>query len=331
MFRERFPLNVHSEISMANEGVSLQTKKNILRVALAGLSVVIAYIASQFLKNTPFMIVGGIAGLALGIGVSSFIWNKFLVDLDMEKFEESRSNKIFKFFKLSLSEGIDSREVEEVQAIRYLTGEYAIFLTISIGNITNLGEQLTEEFFDKLFLLCHKQQIKIKIFTLKDDWDSSDMHLLYLRRLSRNHDKKLRKTLSRIDEHQSEVFSKSFVNRLCFVFYVPRSKLNKLKMITGFVSSWISVNLVMSSIREIKWQDRQSAIKLSCDYLGTKLIDVSPLADKEKKIVLDIRKLVRPHKPDTFFTDQRTAMSAVDTNAVFIRQSSYSSGRRGKK
>lgn len=321
MSRNRFPLNIHSAISMANEGVSLRTKKTLVIAFLVFITLIITWAGYNIFKGTKLSILAGLISLCIAIGISVFLYNHFIINKQEDTLEDSHGNKIFKFFKLSLNSGYDEQNVDRVECSRYISGDLVVGLKLSLGHLTKTSETITEEFFDSIFGMSHSQKIKIDVFTIPEDWETSDMHIEYLKRLTSIGDIKLKTTLSKLDEYQSEIYKDSSVVNIIILFQVANNKTSQLIPIIRYVAGWKKENLKHSSLRTISWVTRQELIKNCCDYLGTKMIDVSPLANKEEKIVLDIRKMVRPYPEDTFFGATYNEKVELDTEAVYIRHS----------
>lgn len=321
MSRNRFPLNVHSAISMSNEGVSLRTKKMLVIVFLIFITLVITWAGYNMFKDTQLGVLAGVISLCIAIGISVFLYNHFVTNKQEDVLEDSHRNKIFKFFKLSLSAGYDEQEIDGVECSHYISGDLVAGLKLSLGHLTKTGEAITEEFLDSLFGMSHSQQIKIDVFTIPEDWETSDMHILYLKKLASIRDPKLRATLSKLDEYQSEIYKDSSIVNIIILFQTVSSKTKQLVPIIRYVAGWKKESLKHSSLRTIAWVTRQELVKHCCDYLGTKMIDISPLANKEEKIVLDIRKMVRPYPEESFFGAIHNEKVELDSEAVYIRHS----------
>jgi hypothetical protein len=322
--RTKFPLNVHSEISMANEGISISTKRNIIIGFMVMFVAFLIYMVYRGLEGTPFALLGALVALIAGVGVSVFIYNHLIVNKMQESLEESRGNKIFKFFKISTVQGIDERVEEGVELSRYQSGEFFAVMTVSIGNITQSGELITEDFFDKLFLMCYKNKVGVKLFTLRECWEDSAVHLNYLKKLSRVHDHKLRSALSRIDAHQTKVCKNSTVNQMGFIFSASSADIKSIGKMVNYINQWAKVNINLSSMREIQWLTRLQAVETMCRWFGIQMIDMTPLADKAKVISLEIRKLVRPYLYDEFLSELSQRAINVDIMARRIKQSKNS-------
>ena len=327
--RNFFPINVHSEISSQADGIDTKTKLGFVRILLAGLIFTTAWIGNRALSNTPFVLIGTILGIIAGIGISVFVWNKFIVDQRLEKFETTRGNKIFKFMKIALTSSHDGNKIGDVETFRYTTGEVAVMLSISIGNTTESGEAVTEEFFDRLFKMCHQSRIRIKPFTDKDEWENSTMHKKFLKRVAYSRDEKLKATLIAIDRHQSKIFAKSFVPRMSFIFLVDNVRLRVLTQVVTFVEQWRLENFNTSSMREMIWQPKVEVVKITTNFLGAKLIDMSPVADKSKRTSIEVLQRAKPHRNDLFFVDSRVARSLVDCDSKTFRVSKFAIERRG--
>jgi len=212
--------------------------------------------------------------------------------------------------------------------LRYVTGEKAIAFSFTIGNNTPMGESITEEFLDKLFYLIHINKVRSKIFTDKQTWEGSTMHRKFLRRISLSNDSKLRETLIDIDKHQSIIFSKNYIPRITIILLIKGNKMKELQVLSDFIDSWYTENKNLTNIRELVWENRLSSLSIMCQFLGTKTLEVSPLADKEKTIALDTRLMISPHNIDGFFNSRQVELSMVDTNSKIFRQSKYSKARR---
>ena len=329
MTRTLFPYNVHSEFQDKTEGIGGETKKGIVRVVIGSMIAVTTWLAWQVFSGTPFVIVGSVATLVLSIMLSVFIWNRFLVDKDLENFEDKTGNKIFRFFKLSLAEETSEMLLSDgTEILRYVTGEKAIAFSFTIGNNTPLGESITEEFLDKFFHIVHYNKLRMKIFTDKQPWEGSTMHKKFMRRISQSSDARLRETLIDIDRHQSILFAKNYIPRVTIILLTKVSKNKDLQVAADFVNAWYAENKNLTNIREIIWETRLSALAIMCQFLGTKTLEVSPLADKEKIIPLDVRLMVRPHNNTGFFTSRQVELSLIDTASVIFRQSKFTKARR---
>lgn len=329
MERTKFPYNVHSEFQDKTEGINGETKKGVIKVLIGGMIATVTWLGSTLLADTPFIILGTIAILILSIVFAVFIWNKFLVDKELEAFEDKTGNKIFRFFKLSLSEEASDMELKDgTEVLRYVTGEKAIAFSFTIGNNTPMGESVTEDFLDKLFYLIHQNRLRQKIFTDKQPWEGSTMHRKFLRRISQSNDVRLRGTLIDIDKHQLGIFSKNYIPRVTIILLMKGNKMKELQVMADFINSWYEENRNLTNIRELLWESRLSSLAIMCQFLGTKTLEVSPLADKEKTIALDTRLMVSPHNIDGFFNSRQVELSMIDTNSKIYRQSKFSKARR---
>jgi len=332
MERTKFPYNVHSEFQDKTEGINGETKKGIMKVVVGGMIATVTWLGWTLFSGTPFVILGTIATLVLSIVLAVFIWNKFLVDKELEAFEDKTGNKIFRFFKLSLAEEASDMELKDgIEILRYVTGEKAIAFSFTIGNNTPMGESITEEFLDKLFFLIHQNKLRQKIFTDKQPWEGSTMHRKFLRRISLSNDARLRETLIDIDKHQSEIFSKNYIPRVTIILLMKGNKMKELQVMADFINSWYMENKNLTNVRELIWENRLSTLAIMCRFLGTKTLEVSPLADKEKTIALDTRLMVSPHNVEGFFNSRQVELSMVDTNSKIYRQSKYSKARRRRQ
>jgi len=329
MERIKFPYNVHSEFQDKTEGINRETKRGILKVVIGSLIATVTWLGWTLFSGTPFAILGTIATLVLSIILAVTIWNRFLVDKELEAFEGKTGNKIFRFFKLSLAEESSDMELSDgTEVLRYVTGEKAIAFSFTIGNNTSMGESITEEFLDKLFYLIHVNKLRQKIFTDKQPWEGSTMHRKFLRRISLSNDARLRETLIDIDKHQSIIFSKNYIPRVTIILLMKGNKMKELQVLADFINSWYNENKHLTNIRELIWESRLSSLAIMCQFLGTKTLEVSPLADKEKTVPLDTRLMISPHNIDGFFYSRQVELNMIDTNSIIFRQSKYSKARR---
>lgn len=333
MPRERFPLNVQSEVSVSNSGISIQTKKSMMILVLVFLTGIITWLFYILLKDTPFRIVSLLIGFVIGLVISIFIYNNILTNKDREAFEDSKSNKIFKFFKLSIGTGFDNKTIKDVECTKFMSGQYVISLSMSVGNTNLIKEKITEKFLDSILTIAHNEKYKIKIYTVPNNWVQSDLRRMYLQRLAKVHDKKLRNTLSMIDSYQTDhIFNKSSVPTIVIAFVVNKAKLDTLSIIIDFVSNWVGKNKRLSSLREIKWLTRSELVEVDCQYLGTKMVDVSPLANKDENVVLDLRKMIRVHNSEAEFSNySNNKFVSIDTNSVYIRHSKFLEGNKNRR
>jgi len=332
MERTKFPYNVHSEFQDKTEGINAETKRGIIKVVIGSMIATVTWLSWTMFSGTPFVILGTIATLVLSVIAAVLIWNKFFVDKELEAFEDKTGNKIFRFFNLSLAEENSDMELKDgTEVLRYVTGEKAISFSFTIGNNTPMGESITEEFLDKLFYLVHVNKLRMKIFTDKQPWEGSTMHRKFLRRISLSNDARLRETLIDIDKHQSVIFSKNYIPRVTMILLMKGNKMKELQVIADFINSWYDENKNLTNVRELVWETCLSSLAIMCQYLGTKTLEVSPLADKEKTIALDTRLMVSPHNVDGFFNSRQVELSLVDTNSQIYRQSKYSKARRRRQ
>jgi len=325
----KFPYNVYSEFQDKSEGFGSETKKGVIKVVVGGMIATVTWLGWTLFSGTPFVILGTIATLVVSIILSVLIWNRFLVDKELEAFEDKTGNKIFRFFKLSLAEESTDMEMKDgTEVLRYVTGEKAIAFSFTIGNNSPMGESITEEFLDNLFHLVHRNKLKQKIFTDKQPWEGSSMHRKFLKRISLSTDAKLRETLIDIDRHQSVIFSKNYIPRVTIILLMKGNKMKELQTVADFINSWYSENKNLTNIRELVWETRLSSLAIMCQFLGTKTLEVSPLADKEKTVSFDTRLMVSPHNIDGFFNSRQVELDVIDTDSTIFRQSKYSKARR---
>ncbi|MCL1934898.1 MAG: hypothetical protein FWF57_00740 [Defluviitaleaceae bacterium] len=70
--------------------------------------------------------------------------------------------------------------------------------------------------------------------------------------------------------------------------------------------------------RHLLFNTEQMALRPFCKFLGIKLIDSSPLADKNQ-VYLDTKSLVRPFNPDLFYSSPRLTRHLTNTMAKKFR------------
>ena len=308
-----YPLDIHSEISLKSKTNS-EGKKLLIRLILAGLAFLFA-VGGNFLFGyfgIPFM--GVIVGLIVGIFLAMLIWNKVLEKEDAV-IENPDENKALKFFKITLGR---CEFLNEVPIIEYTNGDKAVILSISLGNQTVPGQQLVVDFFDNLFSLCHKQKIKFKIFTTVEEWEDSDVHERLLSTYGKVHDQKLKAVLFESISVQSEDFAKSKILQVNIIFMDREFSLSKLRAVIDYVEAFREEGFKLSSFRSLRWNNQEKVVRLFCRFLGIKLIDSSPLADRSQ-VYLDTKALVRPYNPDLFFSSPKLTSHLTNTHAKRIR------------
>jgi len=321
MRREIYPLDVHSEITLTSKSKT-SGKSLFIRLILAGLTFLFAIGGNMLLGFLGVPFLGFIAGLIVGLWLSLVIWNKH-IEREEAVIENPDENKAMRFFKINLG-----REdyIDDVPIIEYTNGDKAVILSISLGNQTEPGKQIIQEFLDMMFSICHKNKIKFKIFTTVEEWEDSDIHDRLLKTYGRINDAKLKAALFESITAQSEDFAKSKVLQLNFIFIDREFELSKLKTVIDYVASFREERLRLSSFRSMRWNTQEMTVRLFCRFLGIKLIDSSPLADRNQ-VYLDTKALVRPFSPDLFYSSPRLTSHLTNTLARKVRSPITKKGR----
>jgi len=313
MEREVYPLDVHSEISLSSKSKT-DGKGFLIKLILFGVVVLFAIGGNLALSYFEIPFMGFIAGLLIGIWISMLIWNKFM-EREEALIENPEENKTMKFFKLTLGRG---DFIGDVPVIEYTNGDKAIILSLSLGNQTTVGRGLVVDFLDILFSTCHKNRIKFKIFTTIEEWEDSDVYDRLLKVYGKVHDERLRAAMFESISVQSEDFAKSKILQMNFIFIDRDYELHKLKTVIDYVESFREGALKLSSLRSLRWNSQERTVRLFCRFLGIKLIDSSPLADKSQ-VYLDTKALVRPFNPDNFFSSPKLTSHLTNTLAKRVR------------
>ena len=313
MEREMYLLDIHSEITMTSKNRS-DGKSIIIRLVLVGLVFGFAFGGNFLLAYLGIPFLGFVAGLLIGFWIALIIWNK-IVEREEAIIENPDENKALKFFKITLGR---EEFVKDVPIIEYTNGDKAIILSIVMGNQTLPGKQIVQGFYDVLFNTCHKNHIKFKIFTTMEEWEDSDLHNSLLKTYGNIYDQKLKSVLFESINVQSEDFSKSKIIQTNIIFMDRDYTLSKLHTVIDIIETFKNNDMKLSSIRSMRWNTQEQVVRLFCRFLGIKLIDSSPLADKTN-VFLDTKALVRPFDPDLFFTSPRLTSHLTNTYASRIR------------
>lgn len=308
-----YPLDIHSEISLSSKSKP-EGKGIIVRLILAGLALLLAVGGNMLLGYLGIPFLGFIGGLILGIWIALMVWNKYS-EKEEALLENPDENKAMKFFRITLGR---EEFIDKVPVIEYSNGDKTVILSISLGNQTAGGQTVITEFLDTLFSTCHKNKIKFKIFTTVEEWEDSDIYGRLLNTYGRIHDEKLKAVLFESINVQSEEFSKSKIMQMNFIFIDREFDLNKLRTVIDYVESFRSSGLKLSSFRSMRWNTQETAVRLFCRFLGIKLIDSSPLADKTN-VYLDMKSLVRPFNPNLFYTNPKLTGHLTNTQAHKVR------------
>ena len=313
MRREMYPIDIHSEISLTSR-TKTNGKSLIIRLILVGLTFLFAVGGNMLLGFVGIPFLGFIAGLIIGLWLSLVIWNRY-TEKQEAVIENPDENKAMKFFKINLG-----REdfIDEVPVIEYTNGDKAVILSMSLGNQTKAGKQIIQEFLDTLFSTCHRNKIKFKIFTTVEEWEDSDIYDRLLKTYGRINDAKLKAALFESITVQSEDFAKSKVMQMNFIFIDREFELSKLKTVIDYVASFRENGLRLSSFRSMRWNTQAMTVRLFCRFLGIKLIDSSPLAERNQ-VYLDTKALVRPFSPDLFYNRPRLTGHLTNTLARKVR------------
>ena len=308
-----YPLDIHSEITLTSKSKT-DGKGLFIRLILVGLTFLFAIGGNMLLGFLGVPFLGFIAGLIVGIWIALLVWNRF-VEKEEALIENPDENKAMKFFKITLGR---EEYLDGTPVIEYSNGDKAVILSLSLGNQTPEGQRIITEFLDTLFSTCHKNKIKFKIFTTIEEWENSDVHDRLLKVYGKIHDDKLKATLFESITVQSEDFAKSKVMQINFIFFDREFTLGKLRTVIDFVESFRANGLKLSSIRSLRWNTQEMAVRLFCRFLGIKLIDSSPLADRDQ-VYLDTKALVRPFNPDLFYSSPRLTVHLTNTLARKVR------------
>lgn len=316
MFRSMYPLNVHSATNgNSGSGISIQAKKTFAVAAFIGLSIFITVVSYMGGAKYHFGVLAALLGLVASIGLDIYLYNLLLRDKFNESFESDSDNKIFKLFRIRMSDTDNEVLAHGVQPSLYTSGEIGITLRIEIGNITESGEVVTEEFLDRLFKAAHQLQLKIKHYSMRSEWRKSKVYHNHLRRLSKVQDTKLRNSLSAIDAHQAKIFEKGKVQAIHINFYTRRKGVASLNAMINFVENWREENLFMASIRDLDWLTKEEVVEAACSFLGLKMLDITRSLTK-KNVKYDVRRLVRVYSRNRF----EASDVEVESEAVFIRR-----------
>jgi len=313
MRREMYPLDIHSEISGSYRHKS-DSKGLIIKLVLVALVFVFAILGNMLLGFLGVPFLGFIAGLLIGMWISLLIGNK-ISERNEELIENPDENKAMKFFKINLGR---EEFVEDTPVIEYTNGDKAIILSISLGNQTQSGHHILADFLDNLFSICHKNRIKFRIFTTNEGWEDSDIQDRLLRKYGKIHDTKLKSVLFESISKQSIDFEKSNIMQINIIFIDRDFSLNKLRTVISYVNTFKEKDLKLSSIRHLRFNTETMALRLFCKFLGIKLIDSSPLADKNQ-VYLDTKSLVRPFNSDLFYSSPRLTRHLTNTMAKKFR------------
>lgn len=311
-----YPLNVHSATNGGGgSGISLQAKKTFAIVIFIALSIFITIISYIGGAKYHFGVLAALLGLVASIALDVYLYNLILRDKFNESFESDSDNKIFRLFRIRMSDTDNEVLVHDVQPNSFTSGEVGVTLRIEIGNITESGELVTEEFLDRLFKASHQLGLKIKHYSMRSEWRKSKVYHNHLRRLSKVQDTKLRNSLSAIDAHQAKIFEKGKVQAIHINFYTRRKGISSLNALINFVENWREENLFMSSIRDLSWLTRDEVVEAACAFLGLKMLDITRSLTK-KNVKFDVRRLVRVYSRNRF----EPSDVEVESQAVFIRR-----------
>lgn len=311
--RGMYPTDIHSEVSLSNRS-SNSGKSIIIRVILIAMVLGCAVGGNILLSRFGVPFLGIILGLIVGVLIALLVWNYF-TNKEEAAIENPEDNKALKFFKISLG---SEEYLDDAPVIEYSNGDKAVILSLSMGNQTHSGEVITEEFLDDLFHMCHKQNIKFRIFTTIEEWEDSEMHESLLETYGKIRDKKLKSHLFESILSQSIDFGKSKIFQINIIFTDNTYNLNKLKSVVDFIASFKETGVKLSSFRSVRWNTQSKAVSLFCSFLGTKLIDSSPLADKNA-VYLDTKVLIRPFLLDEFFASNKLTKHLTNTMAIKSR------------
>lgn len=316
MFRSMYPLNVHAATNgSSNQGNSLQAKKTFAVIFFIALSIFLTIISYIGGNKYHFGVLAALIGFVVSIGLDIYLYNILLRDKFNESFESDADNKIFKLFRIRMSDSENEFLVHKVQPVSFTSGEIGVTLRIEIGNITPDSEAVTEEFLDRLFKASHQLGLKIKMYTMRSEWRKSKIYHNHLRRLSKVTDSKLRNSLSAIDAHQSTVFEKGKVQAIHINFYTRRKDIQSLNALINFVENWRVETFFMCSIRELSWLNKDEVVDAICYFLGLKMLDITRSLNK-KNIKYDVRKMVRVYSRNRF----EASDVGVESEATVIRK-----------
>lgn len=316
MFRHMYPRNVHSETAQkSGSGLDQKTVRIFIIWGLIALSIFLTIVSYKVGDNFGIGILVALVGMVLSIFLDIFLYNMFTRDRLNEKIEADSDNKLYRLFRIRLSDQDNEVLSHNVEPVYFTTGEVGVTIRIEIGNVSEETNEYTEEFLDMLFRSAHQLKLKLKIYTMKSEWRKSELYHNHLKRLSKVQDNKLRNTLAAIDAHQATIFEKGKVLSIHINLYTRRQNKKALNGIINLVESWVGENYYNSSIREIKWLHRDSVVAAICQFFGLKILDIRRTLTK-KNVKYETRKLVRVYSTKRFNTDELR----VETEAELFRK-----------
>lgn len=317
-FWSMYPQNVYSATTASRGGgFSLENKKIVAVFCFIFLTAVVTVLGYVFGKEYNLGLLGAVVSFIAGIIVSMYLYTVVTRDKLNEEFESDTDNKVLKLFRVRLNDNDRQVKIENVDLMNYTSGDVFVTLRMEIGNSNDATEEVTEDFLDHIFKSAHQLHLTVKNYNTRSEWRKSDVHHNHLKRLTKIQDDKLKATLATIDAHQSKIFDDSKVIAIHFLFITKKNNIHSLESMIKMIEDWRKDYFYMSSIRSLKWLDRDDVIESMCNFLTIQMLDVTTNLNK-KTVKYDIRKLVKVYSRSRFNPSEDIK---VESKASLVRKS----------